>query len=136
MSTLLKPITAASAALALVLAAGLPAAAQQQPGATPPAAAPQPAPGGEAAAVDDATLQAFAKASLEVEELSSEWAPRLQQAGSEQEAQQLRAEANAEMVKVVESEGLDVETYNRVFQAAQADPQLASAIQQHRSQAQ
>ena len=123
--TLIRSIPAAAAALALVLGATAITAQAQAPAPTPAPAETQ---------FDEPILLAFAQASAEVEAISTTWAPRITEAPTNEEAQQLQQQANTEMVQAVRSAGLDVETYNQIFQAAQADPQLANTISTYREQ--
>lgn len=80
--------------------------------------------------LDDGTIRAFAQASLEVQEVADKWKPRIQDAEG-QEAEQLRNEANQEIVQAVQSSGLELQTYNQIFQAAQANPEVATKIRQY-----
>lgn len=132
MKFLPKTLAAASgSALILALvAAVLPAQAQQngQPAqqAQPPAAQQQ---------VDETTVKAFAKASLDVQKVANRWSPRLKSAKGD-EAEKLQRQANQEMIAAVQSDGLDVTIYNKVYQLAQDDPKLMNRIQQYRQQLQ
>lgn len=120
-------VTAAASSLFLALAAGYaPAQAQDSNQQQIP----------QAADVDDATLQAFAQASLEVEQVIVEWTPRIEEAGEGEEANELRAAANQEIAEAVRSNGIEIETYNQIYQLAQADPEVASQIQQYRQDTQ
>lgn len=73
----------------------------------------------QGAEIDQATIVAFAEASLEVEAIGQAWSPRIVEAESEEEAQTLRAEAAEEMTEAVEQAGLTVQLYNQIAQAAQ-----------------
>ncbi|MFC6488515.1 DUF4168 domain-containing protein [Nitratireductor sp. GCM10026969] len=133
--------TVIGSAAALALSMGFaPAHAQeaptQQPATPtqPPAAEPTQPPA--AAEVDDATLQAFAQASLDVEEVISTWSPRIQSAENEQQAEEMRTSANQEIREALQSNGLEVETYNQVYQLAQANPEVANTIQRYRQELQ
>lgn len=113
-------IAATASATALVLAAGfVPAHAQTEEA---PAAAD----------VDDQTLQAFAQASLAVEEVINDWSERIEQTEDADEQQEMRTEANEEIATAVEANGLEIETYNEVYQLAQSDPDVATQIQNYR----
>lgn len=110
-------ITAAAALLALGFA-GLPAAAQDQPS---PAIA--------AEDITDEQLDQFAEAALAVNEIGRKYGPELQAAEDEAAAQEIRAEAQEEMVQAVENEGLSLEEYNAIYAAAENDQEINSAIQ-------
>lgn len=116
---------AVGSAAVLILAAGFtPVHAQETP--QPPAAA----------EVDDATLKAFAEASLAVEDVVTTWVPRIEEAEGTPEAVELRQTANQEIVTAVQTSGLEVDTYNQVAQLAQTDPEVATAIQRYRQEIQ
>ena len=78
----------------------------------------------------DAQLQQFADASKEIAVLSQDYTKRLQEAEGEEAQQEVRMEANEEMVKVVEESGLDVDTFNAIGQAIQQDPELMQRVQE------
>lgn len=78
----------------------------------------------------DAQLQQFADASKEIAVLSQEYTERLQSAEGEEAQQQIRVEANEEMVSVVEESGLDVDTFNAIGQAIQQNPELMQRVQE------
>ncbi|MBF7054074.1 DUF4168 domain-containing protein [Halomonas sp. KAO] len=78
----------------------------------------------------DAQLQQFADASQEIAVLSQEYTERLQAAEGEEAQQQVRVEANEEMVSVVEESGLEVDTFNAIGQAIQQDPELMQRVQE------
>ena len=62
--------------------------------------------------------------------LSQDYTERLKSAEGEKAQQQVRMEANKEMVKVVEDSGLDVDTFNAIGQAIQQDPELMQRVQE------
>jgi len=78
----------------------------------------------------DQQLQQFADASMEIAVLSQDYTERLKGAEGEKAQQQVRMEANKEMVKVVEDSGLDVDTFNAIGQAIQQDPELMQRVQE------
>lgn len=78
----------------------------------------------------DSQLQQFADASKEIAVLSQEYTERLQSAEGEEAQQEVRVEANEEMVKVVEESGLDVDTFNAIGQAIQQNPELMQRVQE------
>ncbi len=118
--------TAALGALALATAPVVAAHAQQSS---------EQAPAATQAQIDDAKVEAFAMASLKVEKLNKKWAPRLADAEGQDEVQTLREEATTEMTEAVQSSGLSVEDYNKIYRAAQQDQALASRIQELRQNA-
>ncbi len=98
--------------LALVLgySASLPAAAQREFG--------------------EAKLNAFAQAAAAVGELGEQWVPRIQNAGSQTEAEKMRQEAQSEMIAAIKStEGITFEEYRQIAQAVQKDLDLRIKLQ-------
>ena len=77
---------------------------------------------------DEQTLRSFAVALAEVQEIAADWRPQIEAAAPEQ-AEELRQQANAEMVEAVERNALSVEAYNDIWQAAEADTQLRARIE-------
>ncbi len=96
-----------------------PAAAQTQTAPTP----------GEAPNVDEETLRSFAVATLEIQQISQTYQPQMQAAESQAQQQEIAQAANDEMVAAVEAvPGIDVDSYNAIAEAAQADPQMMQQI--------
>jgi hypothetical protein len=78
---------------------------------------------------EQAKLESFVTAALEVNRLVEQWTPRIQGAKSETEATQLREQANRELVAAIEqSDGMSLEEYEQISHAAQSDPQLMDRI--------
>lgn len=77
-------------------------------------------------------LESFAQASLRVEEINEKWMARIAEADTAEESQELRNQAIEEMTDAVRDEGLDVETYNRIYDAAERNPEVASTIEDYR----
>ena len=77
---------------------------------------------------DETTLRSFAVALAEVQEIAADWRPQIEAAAPEQ-AEELRQQANAEMVEAVERNALTVEAYNNIWQAAEADSELRARIE-------
>lgn len=78
---------------------------------------------------DDQMLQSFAAAASGIRNVAQEYAPRLQDAESPEQAAELEQEAQDAMMQQVQDEGLTVEQYNQIAVAAQQNPQLAQTIQ-------
>jgi Domain of unknown function (DUF4168) len=77
----------------------------------------------------DAKLESFVVAAIAVDEKIREWNPRIQAAQNEQEAAELREQASNEVLETIDgTEGMSVEEYQQIGQAAQADPELATRI--------
>jgi hypothetical protein len=78
---------------------------------------------------EQAKLESFVTAALKVNDLIEQWTPRIQGAQDETEAAALRDQANGELVAAIESaDGITVDEYRQISQAAQADPQLMARI--------
>ena len=132
-----------AAAAAMVIAA--PAAmaqaeGAQQPQNQPPAAQQQPAPQpGSGPAFAEVEVKAFASAALEVRTISADFAPKIAEAESKQDAKgiaTLRKQAEDEMIKAVEGNGLSVEQYNKIYVVARNEPELRSRITRYMKESQ
>mgnify|MGYP006273177463 FL=1 len=74
-------------------------------------------------------IEAFTMAYLEVMDLREQYVPQLEAAGSEDEQRALIEEANAEIVEAIEgTEGLTLEDYEAIAQAASEDQELQTRI--------
>lgn len=114
----------AVAALGLSLPATGLAVAQETAPAQPSVETPQPSQD-----YSDETLRSFAVAFLQVDEINRQYTPRLQEATTPEEQQQIQQEASQEMVNAVEgAEGITIQEYTSIMQAAQADPELAQTL--------
>jgi hypothetical protein len=124
----MRHLTTSLAAAAVVLAAGLPAAAQQT-GADRAQTAPS-VPDGAASRVDlsDATVGKVGAALRDVVQIKQSYAPRLQAAKSPTEQQDLSKQASGEAVASISQHGLTIDQYNQVIHAAQADPALKQRV--------
>jgi Domain of unknown function (DUF4168) len=68
---------------------------------------------------------------LAVNAVVEQWRPQIQAAPSEADKQQMAEQANQEMrAAVAGTEGITVEEYQAIAQAAQTDPQLMARIDQ------
>lgn len=76
-------------------------------------------------------LESFVTAAIAVNDLIERWGPRIEQAESDQEAAQMRQQANDEMVAAInQTEGISVQEYQNIVQAARNDPELSGQLQQ------
>ena len=81
--------------------------------------------------VSDAKIHAFLTAALAVNDVIEEWTPRIKGAESQEAADDLKAQANAELVAAVEAtDGISPEEYSEIAQAAQTDPALNARIEE------
>jgi len=81
-------------------------------------------------------LKQYAMAVLEVMQISQEYRPQMEAASSSDERTAIQSKAGEEMVEAVRGAGLSVETYNQIYNAAQADPNLADKIDEYIREAQ
>ncbi|ETX29905.1 DUF4168 domain-containing protein [Roseivivax isoporae] len=132
-----RKITAATLAAALAAAPVSFAVAQQSPSADVPATdAPQTMTAPEATApeapvFEDAQIEAFAAAVMEITEIRDQYAAELQSVEEETEQQALIEEANAEMRTAIEdTEGLTFDDYMAINRAASMDQELNQRIAQ------
>lgn len=98
-----------------------------------PAEAAQPAEGMPAQGAEDFSeqqLAQFAEANKQIGDIEAQYTAQLKEDAEDPEkVLDLQRQAQDEMVQAVEDNGLDVRTYNQIFQVAQADPDLAKRIQ-------
>ncbi|SDE25348.1 protein of unknown function [Salipiger thiooxidans] len=114
---------------ALIAAPVAPVLAQTAPESateTAPEAAPmQAAPEAPAADFSEAQLTSFIDAAMQVQDVQEDYAARIDGTAEPEGKQALVQEAQQEMASAVEeTEGMDVQTYNQISAAAQADPEL------------
>jgi hypothetical protein len=119
---------AAVFASALILGVAPPLQAQDTKTPQQPPPAQQQQPPAQQSEFSQNQLESFASAVLKVQEIRSKWQAQLQGAGNAEKAQELQAQAGAEMVSAVEEKGLTVETYNAIATAARDNPELAERI--------
>lgn len=74
--------------------------------------------------VDDATLETFVKAYIDVREIGQELEPKIQNASSSEEAQQLQQQARERMQAAVQEHDMTVQRYSRIAAALNADTEL------------
>ncbi len=78
----------------------------------------------------DTELQKFVAVQPALENIREDYTGRLDAAADQEEANQLQQEAGQLMVDAVMDEGLDVDTYNNIAMALQADPELRDRVEQ------
>lgn len=83
--------------------------------------------GSAAADFDQQQIESFAVARAEIRTLQQEYGSKIQQADQE-EAAELKQEARQKMATAVEENGLDVQEFNRIAQAARSDEDLQEQI--------
>ena len=75
-----------------------------------------------------ATLQAYASAVRKVQDVDRAWQPRFNDAETAEEIEELTRRATDEMVGEIEAQGLSVQQYNAITEAAQRDERLYDHI--------
>ena len=135
--TLNKTLLSGLSALAFGLGTSLGVASAQDAAPQAPTGAPIEAPAAQGQpAADDAKLKSFAVAFIEVAKVTQSYQPQISSAGTPEDQQRLRNEAGEKMVEAVnEADGITLDEYNSIIQAAQADPELARRINTHLSEA-
>ena len=79
--------------------------------------------------VSDQKLQAFVDTALEVQTVQQDYRQQAESAANDEELRSIAEEANAEIVAVVESaEGMTMDEYIAISEAAQADQELMDRI--------
>jgi|GEM_PF-170559 len=104
---------------------------QDDPAATeaPAQAAPDTMPETPSTGFSEDELTSFVDAAMEVQAVQQDYMAQIEAAPEDAERQALVQEAQQEMANVVEeTEGMDVQTYNEIGQAAQTNPELNERI--------
>jgi len=119
----MRHLGSSMAVAAILLAAGLPAAAQ-------PTGTSQTSPSAGASHVDvsDATVGKVGAALRDVVQIKQSYAQRLQSAKTPTEQQDLSKQASGEATASISHHGLTIDQYNQVIHAAQADPALKQRV--------
>jgi hypothetical protein len=112
-----RSILSGIAAALLVVAA--PASAQNQP---------QDQPIAPPAAFSQQQIESFADAAVEMQRIQSELDTKGREAGNAQEIMRLQQQAQADASQAVEQNGLSVDEYTAIAQAANRDPKLYAMI--------
>jgi len=77
----------------------------------------------------DDKLDAFVRAAIAVEALLDQWIPRIENAGSDAEADRLRGQATQALFKAVErTEGITLAEYQEINEISRNDPDLTARI--------
>jgi predicted ATPase with chaperone activity len=115
-------------AAALLAVAAPQAIAQQQPQQQPQAQPrPQPPPM-TGADFSQQQIEAFADAAVEMQRIQSELDTKGREAGNAEEIMRLQQQAQADASQAVEQNGLSVDEYTAIAQAANRDPKLYAMI--------
>lgn len=77
----------------------------------------------------ESELDAFVTAAITVESLAERWIPRIKDAKSQDAAAELRSQANVQVQQAINGiEGMSVDQYTAINEAARQDQQLAERI--------
>jgi hypothetical protein len=118
-----------SAALALPAAIGAATAQDALPAQGMQAPQVDPGADGTAASYSDDTLRSFATAFLEVDALNRNYSEQLQAAATPEAQAEIQEQASTDMVEAVAAtDGISVNEYTEIMQAAQASPELAQRL--------
>lgn len=82
----------------------------------------------------EAQLETFVDAREQVIQISRKWQDRLNNAESQDELAEAQNAAQEEMVNAVRDQGLSVEDYNLIAEAAQQDPELMDQLNEMMAQ--
>jgi hypothetical protein len=121
----MRHLGSSMAAAAILIAAGLPAAAQTSGSNQHPA---MPNAGAAHADVSDATVGKVGAALRDVVQIKQSYAQRLQSAKTPTEQQDLSKQASGEATASITHHGLTIDQYNQVIHAAQNDPALKERV--------
>jgi len=125
-------IAIATAASTVLLTAAV-ASAQAPP---PPAAQPAQEETVTSAEVSQSELKQFTKSLEQVLEIQKEVEGKLSAVQEPAKAQQIQQEANAEMLRVIQTEGLEVDRYNVLARSIGQDAELGQRFQEMRKELQ
>ncbi len=123
--------TVIAALIAAPVAPVMAQTAQDDPAAAeaPVQAAPETLPETPSAGFSEETLTSFVDAAMQVQAVQQDYMAQIEAAPEDAEKQALVQEAQTEMASAVEeTEGMDVQTYNEIGQAAQTNPELNERI--------
>lgn len=121
-----KLLTSATLSLALIAA---PAAFAQSQAQDPAQQQANPTAGAEqGASFEDAELRQFVDAQSGINDIRDEYMAKIEEASSQEQAQELQIEANDKMVSVIEDAGLDIPTYNAIATAYNSESGVRDRI--------
>jgi hypothetical protein len=85
--------------------------------------------GAQNADFTETELQSFAVAAAAINEIATRWQPQVRASTDADTTRQLMEQVDNEMRQAVENtEGIDIDTYQGIMQAAQTDPVLKARI--------
>jgi len=84
--------------------------------------------GTHAAFYNDGQLHKFVNAQQQIGNLENDYKDRIDSAASEADAKELRKEVNVRMAEIIESQNLDIDTYNAIAIAYNSEPSIRNRI--------
>jgi hypothetical protein len=79
--------------------------------------------------IDDTKLEAFVVAALAVDRKIEEWQGKISAAGSDEQAAQMREQANADILDTIEqSNGITLTEYQEIRQVVAQDPAMLDRV--------
>lgn len=123
MTSLTVSMTLLAAGPALAQSQAQPESAQQGSGYSDPAAA-----GTQDTNFNDAELKKFVEAQEDINDIREDYMGQIEEADSQEKAQELQMEANDEMVSIIEDSGLDIPTYNAIATAYNSEPKVRNRV--------
>ncbi len=88
-------------------------------------------PAAEQPQFDDATLELFASAFMQVGSIQQQYSASMGEAEDQQQMQSLQQEAQMKMAEAVRNSGLEVQTYNSIAQQLQSDTELQQRVMEY-----
>lgn len=76
----------------------------------------------------DEELKQFVEAQQGINDIRDEYMAKIEDADSQEKAQELQMEANDEMVTVIEDAGMDIPTYNSIATAYNSEPKVRNRV--------
>lgn len=76
----------------------------------------------------DEELKQFVEAQKGINEVRDEYMAKIEDAESQEKAQELQMEANDEMVTIIEDAGMDIPTYNSIATAYNSEPEVRNRV--------
>lgn len=77
---------------------------------------------------NDQELEKFVSAQKGINEVRDEYMKKIESADDQAKAQELQQQANDEMVKVIEDENMEIQTYNSIATAYNSDPKTRERV--------
>lgn len=79
-------------------------------------------------------IESFVSARAEIDDLRKEFRPKFQEAEDVDTAQNLREDFQSKAIRILDEEGLDVQTYNKIVKGMDRNKELRNKIQKKMGQ--